>query len=389
MFDKYTQIANTYIGYVDGIATPAAGYLATEFLPVKPNTVYEFGSTGSQQLAFYDKNKNYISGYAGGVSGAHLKRITTPKGVELIRFTTQMGLASSQYFIEIPKKEDVRTIKLTAVQNANNWNSIRDLAMTCKQDASRFKKYEILVPNGTWNECDWGNFGEFVSIKGQDRYLTIINCDGTDTNVNHVVPGDYIGSGAYAGLQFAAVPKNWRHLVFMVSDLNVSNMTFRAKSCKYVAHIDSDTKFKNVLFENISFDEDDCNTPIGMGVWCGNNILFKYCSIKRALPGGLGVLFHNWNDQPEDSKTEFYGCKFKNCGYVDVQELGSQKNDYLILNSCKTDFVDISRYIVSSSSAYVPKTSTPYSIHVVVINTPGFIIDSYADRPLYLERNEF
>ncbi|UBR30183.1 SGNH/GDSL hydrolase family protein [Bacillus sp. SD-4] len=49
-----------YIGYGTGNEVPNANYSATEFILIKPNTTYSLSP--SDQLAFYDKQKKYISG---------------------------------------------------------------------------------------------------------------------------------------------------------------------------------------------------------------------------------------------------------------------------------------------------------------------------------------
>ncbi|MNL19976.1 hypothetical protein D3C87_1412040 [compost metagenome] len=52
--------------------------------------------------------------------------------------------------------------------------------------------------------------------------------------------------------------------------------------------------------------------------------------------GKLGVFLHNWNNQLAPSKVTFNRCKFDNCGYAMIDELGSDQVDLWNFPNCFT-----------------------------------------------------
>jgi hypothetical protein len=68
LFDKSTAIAGKYIINTTGNLGTNATYAASDYIPVSPETAYVISGTGTycEQFAFYDANKVYISGNAGG-----------------------------------------------------------------------------------------------------------------------------------------------------------------------------------------------------------------------------------------------------------------------------------------------------------------------------------
>ncbi|MGE9312894.1 hypothetical protein ACLOAU_14700 [Niabella sp. CJ426] len=390
----------------------------TGFLPCKPNTNYKasagFGAWSFiLQRAFYNKNKEFI--FLGGVPAdntwlspagstvAYQRLVFVVDPIDCETIQIEEGTVATTYTPGTGiNKPDLRIFAnqilgldtvltptittVTAVQNANNWNSIRDICNGLV-DASEYKKYIVYVPNGTWNETDWQGWGDHIRIIGQSREYTIINCDGTDTNPTHILPSDYSMPGE-AGKQIAAASSNQvRHLLFVKKNTWIENLTLKTKSGKYVAHIDN-SLHNNVYLFNCKLISDLCNNTVGIGVWEGQSITFRNCIIRELNAGVLGfpIYFHNTNNRPAGSKTMFDGCLIDGItGIVYTQELGSDRDDQLIFNNCTTTdpakrqvFLGVATDTDGKTFWTNPATgikasdpqSLPYNINLIFTNTP-------------------
>ena len=91
LINKGNLIANQYVnGGIDGGLKPANGMYVTDYIPVQPNTQYYFNDNYlySGYCAFYDANKNYISGYGARTSESYLiTPFKTPDNCVFARFT--------------------------------------------------------------------------------------------------------------------------------------------------------------------------------------------------------------------------------------------------------------------------------------------------------------
>lgn len=117
---------NKYIKVSTGDILTGTGYMATDFIPCKPNTLYSFShgaASGSAGIAFYDSSKNYISGNSWG-SYSIIPVETTPEnacyfrcspnilaGVTLENFIISEGALPETY---IPSRTDKLTYTPTS-----------------------------------------------------------------------------------------------------------------------------------------------------------------------------------------------------------------------------------------------------------------------------------
>lgn len=81
LFNIATMTAGKAVGYTNGQLADNASYGASDYIEVKPNTQYI--KSGTYQLAFYDKDKVYIS----GLNNAHVNPFTTPPNTYFVRLT--------------------------------------------------------------------------------------------------------------------------------------------------------------------------------------------------------------------------------------------------------------------------------------------------------------
>lgn len=106
LFDKDSTIVNTYID-VNGVRQPSgSGLRASEFIKLNQFTNYKFSGITifSQYLAYYDKDKNFISSQS--VSSAVLSGVNTPSDCEYLSFTFN------------PAEEDTIQLELGSVATA-------------------------------------------------------------------------------------------------------------------------------------------------------------------------------------------------------------------------------------------------------------------------------
>ncbi|MCM3205606.1 hypothetical protein [Paenibacillus illinoisensis] len=83
LFDRSTALIDRYVMYNNGAIEVLAGYCASDWIKILPNTVYT--KNDSQQLAFYDSAKNYVSGLDAATT------FTTPANASYLRLTVVVG----------------------------------------------------------------------------------------------------------------------------------------------------------------------------------------------------------------------------------------------------------------------------------------------------------
>ena len=242
--------------------------------------------------------------------------------------------ASFAYGFEVARNKQTERIttinKIKAIKNAENYNSVRNLIAGIT-DASPTNQYEIYIPAGTWNEFDWQG-KKYVKIFGDISGKTIINLDPLGVMATNVVPSNF-SFPTENGKTINNVVQYARHIIFVQDDIHCENLTFKAKDSKYAIHID-DKKYKKAYFKNCNIIEDNCNFPVGMGINGGQEVIFESCILKSLNANKFGFFYHNWNNQSEGNTVTFDRCKFDNCRYGYIDELGSEQTDFINLFNC-------------------------------------------------------
>lgn len=254
-------------------------------------------------------------------------------------------------------------IYITAQRNLNDYNSIREL-MASITDASEFKQYVINIPAGMWRECDIVG-KKYVKLKGAGVDKTILIND-SDAMADLYTPSDYSFPN-WAGKKLSDVPQDFKHVVHALADIEIEDLTLQAVKCKYSAHFDSGS-YQKITAKNVKFKEQNCNFPIGIGTGNGQELTFQQCFLERSSIN-LGVFVHNWNNQSKKAIVTFDGCKFINCSYLLVDELGSEQEDEINLFNCTTTLGENAGHI----QLMVDKTSegTTYWINSEGIEEPN------------------
>lgn len=219
--------------------------------------------------------------------------------------------------------------KITATRNPENYNSIRNIIKAII-DASDLNEYEITIPNGEWLEADIQG-KKNVYLVGQSKDA-VIKFDA-EIMASYVAPADY-SYPSEAGKLFSAIALNLRHTFFSLDDINLKNLTVFCKSGKYPLHLDN-VGFKKVNVENVRVIADNCSYVVGIGVRGGQSIKFENVILERVEVNTFcGVFAHNTTAQSSGSSIIFNRCKFVNCDYVLVDEVGSNQIDDWRFTNC-------------------------------------------------------
>ena len=404
LFDKSKAIQGSYVVGTTGNVSANSSYSYIKYIACKPSTNYI--QSNQQQIAFFDANKVYISGITKAVGG----KFTTPpncafhsvnvENTNLDGFILNEGSvlkpydAYSEYYILDNKikaeniiggggssSETVEVVRVTAVRNANNYNSIREL-MSSITDASPTKQYEIFIPDGEWFEFDLQG-KKYVKLVGQSRDKTILYCDGNSTNPLHVAPSDF-SYPAEAGKQIANIDLIYKHVFFAKNDIHAENITIKQIAGKYCTHLDN-INYKSVYFKNVRLISIDNSYPVGIGIWAGQSIVFEdfvidYLETTPTTLRKLGFFIHNSINQSKGTYFKAENGVFHGCGYGTISELGSTQTDDWNFINCSTDSIGEFFYMVDVSIAgtYPNPRNVPYNIR---LNTYGTKVDLVLDRP--------
>ena len=404
IFDKSSVTPGTYINTANGALINELAFLTSDFIPVDANSKY-ISNYDFSFICFYNSSKNLIS----GITAAGQTAINTPENCMFIRLSTgynkdivqvEKGNVSTEYtaykIITLKKQFTPILIDITATRNNADYNSIREIIESIS-DASEGKIYRIHVPNGRWFECDLKG-KKYVEIIGQDKYLTVLFCDGTS---NKLTPSNY--SAGASGVALSTIPQYNKHCINISSDLRLANISVEANDVKYCIHIDN-PYYKNVELINCHFlAKANVNNCIGIGINGGQSIKMFNCDFAR-LDNGMAIFVHNWNNQTKPASVSVKNSFFKNCHYILVDELGSEQDDLIELINCSSNIEGNVIWMVDYNSEFKtywinPITSqkepnpqnVPYCIKLNVSATivSNMYSESFPNEPYLIARPLF
>ena len=387
-----------------------AAYNVTNFIYTEADKMFV---RNFRSVECYNINKEFISQIMVGILPSV---VDLPNETKFIRLDYQSGneigaiisesdiVVTGAEFQEKSIKNAINPVWKKILHQDTSYNSIRTLAEKCYQQANYWNRYEIILAEGTYTETDWKGWGDFVKIVGMSRYVCIIEFDG---NSDKVLPSDY-SFPSESGKVANVAPQSTKHIIFASRNLNIENITLSARNCKYPVHADN-SGFTNIYFKNCVIEDGyDCNYPVGIGIWSGQNITFEKCKFKRGhyhTKRHAGV-YHNSFNQEKGSECNFIDCELVQCGGFLVSELGSNQDDLLNIINCHSDSVFEIEYGVSQAAdgktfwtnhvigvKIADPRNIPYNIR---LNTAGTKVDLIEDsvnfvgyessRPKWYER---
>ena len=121
-----------YVDYTSGVREVNVSYSVLGMYEVEPNTEYKVPKEATQQFAFYDINKNYISGKVSPDAG---QIFTTPSEAYFVAFTVLTSQVNSFMIAKSSEYPSVFTPYSTNVEGLKiNTNQISDLISTVKNE---------------------------------------------------------------------------------------------------------------------------------------------------------------------------------------------------------------------------------------------------------------
>lgn len=184
LFVKTTVISGKYISHTDGAAANAAGYYASDWIAVLPNTAYHKNTY--DQIAFYTSNKVFISGIANAnysfttPANAYFTRMAINAspgiGAGLESAQLEIGNAETVYETGLPiiRVEQITNLPTSQLGDnvvivakaGGNYTTIQ-AAVDAIVDSSITNRYTILIAPGIYEEA--------VSIN--DKYIDLVALD--------------------------------------------------------------------------------------------------------------------------------------------------------------------------------------------------------------------
>ena len=327
------------------------GWFISDYIRCFPEMIFTMSKR--RFVMFYDENKNFINGN----DSIYDQTLTAPPNAYFFRFdwkisekaliTILEGNIVQNYIAYLQPKDyrfnDVPYKKIIAVRNANDYNSIRELAEDIAPFSNEFNRYEIFVNIGEWREMDWQGWGDYVKIVGQNMSSTKIICDGLWTDAKYKTD-NLFPYEAYRNKTFAQVwndlgSPRFLHIIFAKKSLYAENLSFEGNNLKYILHCDN-PNYKTVNLKNVAFKQRSSNYIMGNGINGGQSIVlenFIADNDPNPIKTDHAFYHHTWGNQKEGSLLHLINGTFKNGGVVLLGEAGSEQQDDVIIENCKGD----------------------------------------------------
>ena len=279
LFNKDTAIKDKYILYLNGIVDTASGFYASDFIEVEPNTTYT--KNDSQQLAFYDNEKIFISGLKNPVT-----TFTTPENSKYVRVTViesmlnslqlEKGSESTEYetfdikidpkHIKMNSNNTVKNVVTVAKENGD-YKTINEALANIKD--SKENQITIKLAPGEYVE-NVNTIGRYVSIIGENKDTCIIK---TYTNDYYHPPLDCSANNYFSNLTVIADDDGVTTPVNGVNNLPAYALHFDI-SGRYNKDLEENhgiARFENVIF--ISKHQH----AVGIGISHNQHLIFENC----------------------------------------------------------------------------------------------------------------
>lgn len=361
LFIKDTATPSAYINYSTGqMLSSTSNYYASEYIEIIPNETYALsGYTQTQQLAFYDINKNYISGIAEysstltAPSNAKFMRITVRKeGIETFQFernTSPTTYEQGGTFIEInrvkglEKELDFKKTITVKKDGSGDYTNLRAALDFANSKASKSSQYSIEMYEG-----DYDVFSNYTlaEIQNTSFFGPMLN-----DYVHLMGVGDFRKIRLIGRLDSATVDSASQNRVSplnMKSLCNVENVTVIGRNTRYAIHDDYNTagiparrNYKNVH----AYKEAGNGQAAAYGAGCLSGAIYEFDNFIATSEIGTPFSLHNLNNFTNRCKFVINRLECHNIGMssasdprykfsVDFPSEMSNTNDEIIMTGC-------------------------------------------------------
>ncbi|MGH0588857.1 hypothetical protein ACQVQY_22720 [Bacillus mycoides] len=394
LFDKLVISSGKYVAYNTGVLGNSSdgSHNASDYIEILPSTSYRLSGT-TEQLAFYDIDKKYISGLPFGN-----QLDISPENAYYVRLTiknTQLDSAQLEKGTSVTPYEPFGA-KIGADQLSFNVSDIQQITLTVKPDgkgdflspklandsivdSGPNKWYEIIIYPGVYTEIHW-NLKPYVRLigKGEGCWLK----------------GELPASATDAEITTQSTI-NVKH------DFEIQNLKITAKNMRYAVHDESSNTVKNVShkmngceIEHFGNKEAEdwrrsqgkltgpdsvatlwtSTTPYGYGSSSGMTTIHENCTFKSVVRAWY---VHNREKFEKPNINVLRNCKListhpDNPISITIENLGSGMNDELILEGC-----ELNGHILVNDNPWIP-----YELEYQYANHNDIKIRGYANTPV-------
>ncbi|HFK1424728.1 MULTISPECIES: hypothetical protein [Bacillus cereus group] len=356
LFDKSIVIRGKYVVNNNGTLadSPNGTHNASDFIPIIPNTNYKISGT-TEQGAFYDSSKNFISGFTNASSvflspsNAHFIRMTVltsqldsaqlEKGTQVTEyepFGAKIQLENLGFDVGIVE----RIVKTVKPDGTGDYLSPK-LANDAIIDASAKKIYDVVVHPGTYTEVGW-TLKSYINLRGVDAKTCWLKGElpdnATDAQIDNTSTLWIDETNDLENITVTA--KNMRYAVHDESSNAKKNWNRSLKKSKFLHYGNEGARTwrtnhpeSGMLPEKVWVSE----CAYGMGHSSGSTLIAEDCEFRG--PFAPFSVHNNVNfENPclvilkrcEIIKTD---GQFKYA--LRVQSLGSKTSDKVILEGCR------------------------------------------------------
>jgi len=291
----------------------------------------------------------------------NLVRPYIPNSFDLAKFT-YLFTGATEYSINASGTGDYPTIRAAILaQNGSTYIKINVQAGT-------YYENDIIGVNNVW-----------VNAVGE----VIVISNGLSTTVS---PSNY-SFVAYANTQYNLIPQEYKHNLYIGSNILFTNFTFQANDVKYNCHQDTigvwSSIFHNCKFYKIENNSLTYLSNIGLGGDIRQEMFYVNCefdvSSSLSLPSDFyHVFWHNETNSIYASWLHLINCTANQNNLLVISQLNNSNDikDIIHIENCIVPSGKGISY-TSSSSAFA------YTINLNIINT--VLTYSQTNRPNYLD----
>lgn len=309
---KHIDLLSLYVdGFVkaDGtINTSNTDWHRTDYIPVARQFTLTMGNacglseTVGWNIAFFDENKNFVSGISFGKDGVFENTYSVPNDVRYVVVTNNKSYTTENEFIVTFGKENNANYIVVDKNGKGDFTTVTD-AVNSAVDGD-----VIFVKSGDYTNEHIQGWGKTLSIIGENPLNTILSCDD-NTYENPT-------------LEFS---------VGVLKNLTIKRNNVDGSG--YAFHCEDDYQFNKSLFvENCIFVSPKGNS-VGMGMRGGCKIVFKDCQFLNTENQGSCFYLHDADEEQYKGTfdIDFVNCLFSNLGNY-IMSLQSQEVDGSIIN---------------------------------------------------------
>lgn len=252
LINPYTLKKGYYVIYYSGYLVQKEGYYATDYIKIDISLKYKYNWKfgNAEQGAFYDSNKEYISGFT-EASQLNSDSFIIPSSAKYIRLTLTEGQQFTSIFAQsdsVPEYvpyggqlnySDIKGIHQKTVDIVVDKNGTRDFtkiidAIDSIKDSSKYNIYNIYINDGEYDILE--------ELGGQSWLDTITSSSSGEMFGLNIPPYvNLIGVGSVTlscelpdSSTLAQSTKISTVNIYATN--NIENLTIIAKNCRYAVH---------------------------------------------------------------------------------------------------------------------------------------------------------